>query len=139
MIYSFSENIRSDRFMKLTALLMFFFSYSVHAQKKNIFDRFQEQIDSTKKLVASAKKLAKTLDDLSDMSSMNTADFNKNVTVVEGTKGNKTSYPPGITKNEITQLQYHNNKFTNLEWSPVAFFDNNLFIILELILLIKKH
>lgn len=100
-------------------------------KKKNFFDKLNDQVDKIKESVegnaASARKFQDKMDAISDIETMSSKDFSEKVTLTKGVKGDNCPIPDGITEDQMNRLIYKGGEIKNLTWTPVSFFDKQLF------------
>jgi hypothetical protein len=108
----------APRNIKTKLLLLFFIPFNIIVCPAQILKKIKQTIDEGTSLMGSIAKLT-------DATKRTSAEFGKNVTVAKGNTGNAAPTPPSDTK--TTKPIIKNDKFTNLSWEPVNYFDGQLF------------
>jgi hypothetical protein len=101
-------------------LILFFFlfpSIIVLAQKPTLTDKINKKLHD-------ANVIATQVYVFSKLAQMSTADFNRHVTVVNG---QETATRRIDSKATMTKPLISKGEFTNLDWEPVSYFDEQLF------------
>lgn len=112
MLYPFIR--RSKNAVIFLALFLFANPFIAQCQ---ILQKIKKTVDEGTSLMGSLARFT-------DATKRTSAEFNKNVTVAKGSTGNADPITPG---QNTTKPIIKNDKFTNLTWEPVNYFDGQLF------------